>query len=394
MQDINTLLTEIAWPLTVLLAWIAGEFVHQRLKLPKISVYALIGFGLSGHSLGWLSTEQSPNMLLLANIAFGLILFECGYRFNIFWIRKNLWLTTASVVESTATFGAVYLLFSWIGQPAVPSLMIASLAMATSPATVLRVINEQKSSGQVTERILHLSVLNCLLAVFSFKVIVGWLVFQTSGNLLSATYSSVLVLCASLLLGSVAGALVSTLLRALHRVTQDSTLVFTIAVVLVVSIAHSLKLSPVLAALTFGVMARHQRIALSASQRGFGALGDLMSILLFVYVAATVSWHSVVVGFSLGATIILVRQVVKIATLGAFARVSGISWRKGFLVGVATAPMSAFVILMLEQTRHLGIQLLDQLPALVTGALLMEILGPLLVQYALMLAKESHSSKE
>jgi hypothetical protein len=34
--------------------------------------------------------------------------------------------------------------------------MLASLSMATSPATVVRVINEQRSSGQVTERVLHL----------------------------------------------------------------------------------------------------------------------------------------------------------------------------------------------------------------------------------------------
>ena len=58
--------------------------------------------------------------------------------------------------------------------------MLASLSMATSPATVVRVINEQNSSGQVTERALHLCALNCVLAVFAFNVIVGLWIFRTS----------------------------------------------------------------------------------------------------------------------------------------------------------------------------------------------------------------------
>ena len=49
--------------------------------------------------------------------------------------------------------------------PLLAALLLASLAMSTSPAAIVRVVNEQRSSGQVTERVLHLTAVNCVLAV-------------------------------------------------------------------------------------------------------------------------------------------------------------------------------------------------------------------------------------
>jgi Kef-type K+ transport system membrane component KefB len=394
MIDFATLSSDLAWPVTILIAWLAGEYAYQRARLPRISVYAVVGFVLAPSQLGLLPQDQPDTILLLANIAFGLMLFECGYRINLRWLRSNPWISATSLTEAVLTFAAVYLLMLWFGQPSETALLLASLSMATSPATVVRVINEQRSSGQVTERVLHLSALNCVLAVFVFKIVVGLVVFQTSGNIWSATYSSLIVLVASVALGALSGVLMPALLRLTKRTNQDSTLAFTIAVICLVALAHSLKLSPVLAALTFGLSARHRRIVLSSSQRGFGALGDLLSVLLFVFIAATLEWRQVVAGIGIGLTIIAVRQIAKIAGVGMFSYVSGISWRKGLLIGVATTPISAFVILVLEQTRHLGINLFDQLAPLAAAALLLEVFGPIFVQYALIRAQEVPENKE
>jgi Kef-type K+ transport system membrane component KefB len=165
-------------------------------------------------------------------------------------------------------------------------------------------------------------------------------------------------------------------------------------VICLVALTHSLKLSPVLAALTFGLVARHRRIALQSSQRGFGALGDLLSVLLFVFIAAALEWRHVVTGVGLGLSIIIVRQLAKIAGVGLFAHISGSTWRKGLLVGMATTPISAFVILVLEQTRHIGINLVDQLAPLAAAALTLEVFGPILVQRALIWAREVPESRE
>jgi len=389
MPDLQTLIADIAWPVTILLAWLTGELVYQRLRLPRISGYALVGFVLAPGQTGLLPAERSETMLLMANLAFGLILFECGYRINLRWLRNNPWIAVTSVAEASATFAAVAWLLQWLGQPQSTALLFAALAMATSPATVLRVVNDQHSSGQVTERIIHLSALNCVLAVLTFKMLIGITVFETSGSHLGALYSSVFVLAATVAVALAFGTLIPRIVGLTARSTHDTTLAFAIAVICVVALTHGLKLSPILGALTFGVAARHHRVVSSTSQRGFGPLGDLLAVLLFVFIASTLHWRQLLAGAGIGLAIIAVRQLAKMAGIGVFARVSGISARKGILVGMAMAPMSAFVILVMEQTRHIGIDLVDQLEPLAAAAFALEILGSIVVQRALIWAGES-----
>lgn len=394
MFDFATLITDLAWPITILIAWFGGELGHRWLRLPRISIYAVVGFVLAPSQAGLLTSPSPDSMLLLANIAFGLILFEAGHRLNLRWLHVNRWIGVMAIAEASLTFAAVYLVSMGFGTSTTTALLLAALAMATSPATVIRVINEQRSSGQVTERALHLSALNCVLAVFAFKVVVGLVVFRTSGNLWQAVHSSLTALSVSVLFGSLLGVTMPALLRMVGRANRDSTLAFAIAVIFLVVLTHSLKLSPVLATLTFGLVVRHRQIVLNPSQRGFGALGDILSVVLFVFIATTLEWQKVVAGIGFGIAIIAVRFLAKMLGITLFAWFSGISLRKGILSGVAMMPISAFVILVLEQTRHLGIDLVDQLAPLAAVALLLEIIGPVLTQRALIWAHEAQATEE
>jgi Kef-type K+ transport system membrane component KefB len=394
MLEFISLQTEIAWAAALLLAWLTAEYGYLKFKLPRISTYAVVGFVCGPAQLGLLADATSETPLLLANIAFGLLLFECGYRIHLRWLITNPWVGAAIVTEALLTFIAVYGAASWMNQSTTTSLLLATLSMATSPATVVRVIAELRSSGQVTERVLHHAVFNSGLAVLAFKFLLGLLVFNTSGSLLEATYSSLFVLAASVSLGALLGWVVPAFLRLTHRVHRDSTLAFTIAILFLVALAHALKLSPVLAALTFGVAARHRRIIMSPSQQGFGALGDCLSVFLFVFIASKLDASHVMSGIGLGLLIISVRLLAKVMGSVALAHISGISLKKGALIGMACAPFSAFVSLVLEQTRHLGLSLVDQLAPLAMAALVLEILGPLFVQRALMWAHEIPDTKE
>ena len=384
---------DLAWAAVILAAWMLGEFMRGHWHLPRISTYALVGFICGPAQLGLLPDIGSGNVLLLANVAFGLILFEAGHRLNLRWLQHNTWLAAASLVEASLTFAAVYLVTRQFDVPVTSALLLGALAMASSPATVLRVVNELRSSGQVTERALHLSVLNCMLAVFVFKLLLGYRVFETSGSVLQAGYNSLLVLLLSAAMGAVFGIALPAALRMLKRTQSDATLAFAISVIVLVALTHYLKQSPVLATLAFGVVSRHRRIMLGRAERGFGTLGDVLSVLLFVSVAASINWNLATGGWLLGLALVLTRALAKTATLWCFARPSGISFKKGALTGIAMSPFSVFVILVLEQTRHLGINLIDQLAPLAAAALLLEIIGPLLTQMALKAARELPENK-
>lgn len=384
---------DLAWAIAVLLAWVTGELLYGRFRLPRISSYALVGFVFGPSQLGWLPDIGSGSVLLLANIAFGLILFEAGHRLNLRWLRHNPWIAISSLLESSLTFVAVYLLCRQFDLSATSASLIAALSMASSPATVLRVINEQRSSGQVTERALHLSVLNCMLAVFAFKLLLGYRVFESSGSLLQAGGQSLLVLLLSVALGCAFGLASPALLQLLRRRRSDATLGFALSVIVLVALTHYLKQSPVLATLAFGVMSRHRRIILGRAQRGFGVLGDVLSVLLFVSVAASIHWTLALSGWLAGLSLVLVRSGMKIAVLWSLARPAGLTLSKGALTGLAIAPFSVFVILVLEQTRHLGVNLVDQLAPLAAAALLLELVGPILTWLALAVARETHATE-
>lgn len=382
-------LRDIAWPLALAIAWVAGETAHRWLRLPRISTYGLVGFLLAAGQGGLFANPPGRPIALLADVAFGLILFELGYRINLGWLRANPWLGASSIVESAATFAAVLIVGTSFGMPLVPSLLLAAIAMATSPAAVVRVANELRSSGQVTERTLHLSAFNCVLAVVVFKFVVGFWVLEGSGGFFQAIWSSVVVLVVSAGLGALFGVAVPGLLRMLGGLERNATVVFALAVLLLTAVTDTFKFSPLLAALAFGLVARHRRIVLSQAQRNFGALGDLLTLLLFVFVTASLDWRQVVAGFPMAMAVIAARLVTKVGGATLFAHLSGIPWRKGLFTGLALAPLSVFAILLLEQTRHLGLELMDDVAALAGIVLVMEVLGPLITYWALVWSGEA-----
>lgn len=398
MTELISLVGQLAWPLALVLSWMAGEALYRWTGIPRISIYGLAGFLFGNLVKGFLAPTDSNAFLLLANLGFGLILFELGYRINLRWLRANPWILITALCESLLTFAALYAVGRYFGMPAIAAGLLGALGMASSPAGLLRVLNEQRAAGQVTERVLHLAALNCVLAVFLFNAIIGFKVFQASGQLGHAATVSLLVLGASALLGGLFGMLVPLWLRSMGRGSTDSasdaTLPYALAVLLLVAVTHVLTLSPVLAALAFGLVARYRRSALGVAQRNFGALGDLLSVLLFVFAASTLAWDQVAAGLALGVLLVIVRLVVKVGVCAAFARVSGISVRKGALSGLALAPMGVFAILLIEQARRLGVDLFESLAPLAAIALLLQLIGPFLSQRAVMAAAETHHARE
>ncbi len=367
MTDLIAIASKLAWPLAIILAWVVGEIGHRWTSLPRISFYGLVGLSLGLSESGFLPSPYSAPML--ADVAFALILFEMGYRINLRWLVHNPWIGVAGVAEAFATFAAVYGVTSLAGIPVLPALTVAALSMATSPATVVRVINELRSAGQVTERVLHMTALNCMLAVFTFNIIIGFWIFQSTGDIGDATVNSLVSLLLSAGAGVVFGVLAPALLQRVGQDTQDATVGFALAVILLVALSVATRLSPVVAALAFGLTARHHRVAFGQAERSFGALGELLTMMLFVFAASTLTWHRIDQHLGLVLAIVAVRLGTKTICVAVFSHVSGVSWRKGLLAGLALQLMAAVMIVL-------------------------EIIGPVILQRALIWARETPQPAE
>ena len=261
----------IAWPLMLLAAWLAGEAVYGAWRVPRTCAYAAVGLLLGGFGLSH-GTASLETQGLMANVALSLALFELGYRINPGWFRHNPWVLATGIAQALLTFGAVFWIAGLFGLPVDQRLVLGALCVATSPAGVMRVAHELRSAGQVTERLMHLCALNCLIAVLLLKLVVGYWHLQTSGDFGKAAFDSIYVIVLSLVAGAAFG-VVAPMLNRLATSNQATTVTFALAVLLLSGAAQSLHLSALLAALAFGAVARQRRIILSHAQRNFGGIG-------------------------------------------------------------------------------------------------------------------------
>jgi Kef-type K+ transport system membrane component KefB len=379
----------VAWPVMLLAAWLAGEWCFRHWRIPRVCLYGAVGLLLAGSGA---SREVASHAALsfTANVALSLTLFELGYRVNPRWFGHNPWVLVIGIVQAFATFGAVFWVAGRFGLPIDQRLVLAALCVATSPAAVMRVTYELHSAGQVTERLLHLCALNCLIAVLLLKLVVGYWHLETSGDLGKAAFNSIYVLCLSLVVGAVFGVIAPFLNRVATN-SQSTTVTFAMLVLLLTGVAQALYLSPLLAALAFGLVARERRIMLSHAQRNFGALGDVLAVFLFVYIGSLLSWAGLFDALVLGVVVLAARSVMHTLVNLALARASATTLRKGALTGLALMPMSAFVILLLEESRLYGFELArESLPVIGGLLVLLDVIGPLVTQRALVWAGESH----
>lgn len=394
VTDFPFLMQSMAWPLALLLAWFLGERLYEAWQVPRVTSYVAVGLAGSLINLPGL-TDAVPGLPLLANVALSLVLFELGYRINLRWFRHNPWVLVLGLVESGLTFALVYYASTWFELPTDTRLIIAALSVSASPAGIVRVANEMRSTGQVTERVLHLCAINCMVAVLLLHLVAGYWHLSTSGDFAAAALGSVYVLVTSVAAGTVLGVAMPWLLRRQKTSERGVTVVFALSVVLLTTMTFGLSISPLLAALAFGIVARERRVHLTNAQRGFGTAGDLLSVFLFVYIASLLDWSEVGTGMALGLLLILVRTASKVVCNMAAARLSGSTERKGLLTGLALTPMSVFAIVLLEQSRTHGFGPAGEVLTVVAAMMMLqELLGPVVTQRSLLAAAETHVTKE
>lgn len=393
--EAGRIFTLVGWPAVLLLAWLAGEIAHRGLAIPRVCAYSLAGIVYSAWGGAPHDAETRAAMSFLANFSLALFLFELGHRINLRWLVTNYWLTLTGIAESLLTFVVVRAIALAMGQSPEIAMVLGALSVATSPAALVRVVNDLRGSGQVTERALHLCAINCLISVLLMKGAIGYWQLLASGSVVSAVWNSAAILAVSVGCGILVGVPLPWLLRRLRADERGVTIVFALAVMLVTLLTQGVNVSPLLAALTLGVLMRRKRLVLTPAQRNFGVLGELLTLFLFVFVAGMATWPTTAAGLALAVLLSLGRIAAKMSATSAFAHVSGTSTRKGALTGLALAPLSTFALLLLEYSRTAGFGLADSALSAIAGmVIVMEFVGPVFAQWALVLAGEAQRTED
>lgn len=377
--------------LVLVVGALLGEVVQRGLGLPRIVGYSIAGMAiaLAGYGLG--DGRLSGNLRVIVDLALALLLFELGSRLNLRWLRINPALLWTSAAEALLSFAAIFAALRWFGMATNLALACATITVAASGAVVGRIAAELRAEGQVTERMIALTVLNTLFAVLAHKLVIGWLHLDSAGDWVQAISQPLYAFGGSVLLAWLLARLVAWIARRLDLRNENSVLMLLGMIVLALTAAHALNLSTLLVPLLAGVVLRNSTQRPWVWPRHFGTAGGVLVLMLFVIVGSAWSVEAVSIGAAAALLLLVARLAAKAVAVVALARWSGIELRQGLALALTLTPVSGTALVLFADLHmtHPALAVLAA-PVVLTAIAAMELAGPLAVQWGLRLANEEH----
>lgn len=150
-------LDTLEWALLLALAALAGHMVQRLAGLPKVLGYAVVGALAGAAGLAGATWPLRGVGLFLLELGIAVVLFEAGARLPLRWFRHNPMVLLQSVAESLLTFAAAYGVLRALGLDAAVVRALAIIAVAASPAVLMRVVADLRAGGPVTDRAIALA---------------------------------------------------------------------------------------------------------------------------------------------------------------------------------------------------------------------------------------------
>ncbi|WP_255370220.1 cation:proton antiporter [Roseateles sp. YR242] len=400
MNDLANFLQFSSWPprldwlfwasLIMVAAGLLGEFVNRRLGLPRVVGYSVIGMLLAalGHGI-FANGALDGRLRLVVDLALALLLFEMGSRVHLRWLRNNKALLWSSAAEAVASFVVVGYGLTLLGVAPLMAMSCAVLTLASSAAVIGRVGSELQAAGQVSERMVALAALNTIYGVLAHKLLMGWLQLDQKGDWLEAIAQPLYAFAGSIVVAIVLARLTAWLMRRLDLRNENSVLMLLGLVLVALSVARVFNLSTLLVPLLAGMVLRNTTERPWVWPRHFGTAGGVLVLMLFVVVGSAWTLQALATGVVLALGLLLLRLLGKAVALVGLARVSGIDARQGIALAVCLSPLSGTTLVLYSevQARHPDIAAVLA-PVILSTIALMELVGPIAVQWALRLAGE------
>jgi Kef-type K+ transport system membrane component KefB len=370
---------------------IVGELLHRRAKLPRIVGYVLAGTLFGPSLLGWITVESLAVARPLADTALGLLLLEIGRRLDLRWLRRNPSLLRTAAAEAGLSFLAIFayatllagLSPAWAGAA-------AAITMASAPAVVLLTAEETRAQGQVAQRTVLFTSLNCAGSFVVFAVVLGLIHGEHSEDWLNALVHPLWVSLGALAVGTLAAVLCLLVARYLPKASLAQVFVLVAVALLAVGVARMIAVPVFLSLFLMGAaisfLDRNKTLAYTDLPQGHW----LLAIVLFVITGATLPWEDF--------TLLTGLQALGLLAVRAAAKMVGVLYVGGsdlnrdrrFLVGLGIQPLSATAVFMTIELATLYPEV--GRPALVLplfAAALMEFAGPVLCKLAFVRAGEA-----
>jgi Kef-type K+ transport system membrane component KefB len=383
---------QMIWVGVLLVAGVVGgELVQRLLRLPRVTGWAAAGLALGPGGWAMIGDPLLDELVVFANIALGLVLFELGTRLDFAWLRRTPALALMGVAEALGAAALVFFTLHWhFGQEPLVAAVAAAIAMSTSPAVLIRVAGDLRAEGQVTERALILTAINGVVAFLALTVLIPWLHLEYRGGWLTILTQPLYLLAGSFVLAALAAQAALALVRLVGKHAERQFIVVIGLVVLTVGAAVVLKLSVLLTLLAMGAMVRNADRERHFMVIDSGSAGQLFYLLLFVITGARLDLGLLASAGAAGLAFVLVRFAGKALGVLAVAPFAGLKLRHAGLVALALTPMSGLAVVMVHETATLYPEVRGSVaPVVLAAVVILELVGPIAAQFAIKQAGEA-----
>ncbi|MBC7956224.1 MAG: cation:proton antiporter [Cytophagales bacterium] len=379
----------LGFALVMLVAVVLGELLHRRLRLPRMVGHMITGALASPLALRLLERTDLDPWKPLIDLAIGVLVFELGSRVRPRWLIDNPWLALTCLLEGLLAGLCVTVALVSLGAPVASAWLAGAVAMSTSPVITLVLVHEQRSRGQVTERLLITTAINSALSILALKawrVVTAADAASLSAELLPVATDAIIVVIGSFLLGVATGWVLAKLTQPLRGAAAAPVLQIAL-VILAAMLAAQWQLSALLALLVAGMVARSRIGHALTVEPHLGSAGAVLTVLLFIALGMLFTLDGITTLWPWVLAILLARLVGKGFAVGMLARFSALGWRQSAALTLALQPMSSLAVLLAANTFGWTSQLPGVaggvLQALLIATTMLHLLGPVLTQWSL-----------
>jgi len=382
----------------LLAGYACGEGL-RRLGLPRLTGYIVLGLVLGDSGFGWLDVASRASLRLFVDVGLALLLLELGQRLDLQWMRRERWLWVIAVGEIGLTWLLGFTALTLFDFSHAEAAFLAAVVVSTSPVVVMYMTREEGADGQVSNRVLALSAINSLAAFVGATILLPLLRYEREGGGMTEI-ARMLQHPAYLLLGSIfLGIAVFVLFRFCARwFGKSPNAQFVLAmgmVILAVGIAHALELSVLCTMLTIGLLVKNADPSRRIRHIEFGVTSEVLCVILFIVAGASAHFTGAPGILAAATALIVARLVAKLIPVYAIAPLTPLGLSRAGLLGIALAPLSGFTALVLVDPSAEAFASSGRLIAVfLTAVAILEVVGPLLVQFAFRRARESHALEE
>ena len=373
----------------LILGLIGGQLVARVNWIPRITGYLLIGFFLGPGGMHWLSGDMASTMRVFADVAVALMVYQLGRYVDIVWLLRERWLLLTIVLSALFTFLFVWGLLEWYGMTRTTAMLTGVFVIGTSPAIIMAVTRDLRAEGHITRRLAAMSAVNNCLALLAAYILLPLLASEKSAPVTTLISHTAYSLGGSFLVAYLTYLLLMPLARWLGRARKQQFVLVIAMLAVALGAAYAFHLPVLLTMLVFAILSRNLDHRYDLMELEFGIVGELFVVLMFVSFGASMQIDHVPNLILPVITVVLARAFAIGGTSFALAKPSRLSWKQATWFSIGSLPLTESGFGLIQISAIYPDTTVDLVPLIVGSLFVLEIVGPIATQFALLKSGEA-----